>query len=89
MNLVQTIFVNLLRKTADKIESGECGLKDNEMIEISKFIAHQEITEEQVCQLKNISRATLSRKIASGVFPKPHKEAGDKKYFWKDEIIFL
>lgn len=87
MNLLSRKLVgNLLIKIGEKIKNGECGLDDDEIKELSTMILHRKLNLEQVCNEYGFSRATLYRKIQSGEFPKPHKDAGGKEYFWQDEI---
>ena len=70
----------------NKILQDKCELDDLECGELFLALGHRKMDIEQVCHHYDISRATLDRKIKSGEFPEPHKEAGGKKYFWFDEI---
>lgn len=79
-------IAEIFRKVADKIDNGTCGLKPNELNAIASTLIHVEITEEQACHILRCSRTTLSRWVREGKIPPPHKESGDKKYFWEDEI---
>lgn len=84
--LSRKLIGRLVKEAGEKIISGECGLDDEEIIELSKMILHRKLNIEQVCNEYGFSRATLNRKINSGEFPEPHKDPGGKEYFWQDEI---
>lgn len=86
MSMDKQILLSILRDTCARIERNECGLDDEEITEIARILCHHKLTEEQVCNRKHISRATLSRRILSGEYPPPHKEPGGKKYYYWDEI---
>ena len=79
------IIAKLLRQMADKIDSGQCGLDDEEMIAIGSMILHRKINIEQTCQHFGISRATLNRWQQCGKLPPFRKDSGGKDFLWLDE----
>lgn len=87
MNILSRKLIGkLIIESGEKIRDGKCGLDDEELLEIGKLVLHRKLNIEQTCSEYGMSRATLSRKVSSGEFPKPHKDPGGKEYFWQDEI---
>jgi len=87
LNLIKLIS-NALRETADKLDSGNSNLSEDEQCELLAMLTHTALSAEEVCSYLNISRATLTNYIRDGIVPKGRKLRGRKELIWfKDELI--
>ncbi|MBR1834602.1 MAG: hypothetical protein IJ785_03755 [Bacteroidales bacterium] len=87
MNFIKEQFANLLRKTADKIESGNCELNEEQAIEIMKMIAHQPLSKEQAVLYLNMSTSKFDALVKMNKLPKGRKRMGFKEKVWyQDEL---
>lgn len=87
LNLIKLIS-KALRETADKLDSGNSNLSEDEQCELLAMLTHTALSAEEVCSYLNISRATLTNYIRDGVVPKGRKLRGRKELIWfKDELI--
>lgn len=87
LNLIK-LTSNALRETADKLDSGNSNLSEDEQCELLAMLTHTALSAEEVCSYLNISRATLTNYIRDGVVPKGRKLRGRKELIWfKDELI--
>ena len=87
MNL-KYIVSQYLRESADKIINDECGLDENELVELSQCILHIKVNKVQAADFLHISTRTLDRRIESGDLPPGHKEFGSNQLYWyKDELL--
>lgn len=87
MSFITDQFVNLLRRTADKIEAGSCELNEEQAIEIMKLIAHQPMSKEQSAIYLNISTNKFDSLVKSNKLPKGRKRMGFKEKVWyQDEL---
>lgn len=84
--LTNKVIANIFRNFADKIENGTCEVDIDTLTDISNKIIHIKMTAEQTCSYLNVSRATLTRMVADGRVPHPHKDRGENKYWYQDEI---
>lgn len=84
MNLKQ--IANIFRDFADKIESNTCDVDADTLTEIANKMIHIKMTAEQTCSYLRVSRATLTRMVADGRVPIPHKDRGGDKYWYRDEV---
>lgn len=76
----------IFRQIADKIEAGTCEVDDEELTSIANTLIHRKLNAEQMCHYLNVSRSTLTRMVADGRVPNPHKTLGGEKYWWQDEV---
>lgn len=87
-DLIKRTFVKLLKDTADKIESGNCEITEEQAMEITNLISHQPLSREEACNYLNISRNRFNELIDLGKLPKGRKRRGFKELVWyKDELI--
>lgn len=87
MNFIKEQFASLLRKTADKIETGNCELNEEQAIEIMKMIAHQPLSKEQSAIFLNMSISKFDLLIKQNKLPKGRKRMGFKEKVWyQDEL---
>lgn len=79
-------IADIFRKFADKIENGTCAVDIENLHHIANQMIHIKRYSEDMCKDLNCSRATLSRMIIDGRIPLPRKEAGNKEYWYQDEV---
>lgn len=85
--MFKKLISKLLRETADKIDSGNCELTQDEASHIFNSLAHEPLSKEQACDYLNVSRATFDNWIRNGFIPKGKKRKGFNELYWyKDEI---
>lgn len=88
IDVVRKHFVKILRETADKIDSGNSELNEEQAVQIMAIIAHEPISKEEASNLLNISRTKFNNLIDEGKMPKGRKRRGLKELIWyKDEIM--
>ena len=87
MSFISEQFAMLLRRTADKIESGSCELNEEQAIEIMKLIAHQAMSKEQAAIHLNMSTSKFDSLVKLNKLPKGRKRVGFKEKVWyQDEL---
>lgn len=82
----KTAIANIFRQIANRIEEGTCEVDDRELTEIANMLIHRKLNAEQLARHINVSRSTISRMVADGRIPHPHKTLGGDKYWWQDEV---
>lgn len=84
---LKKLFVKLLRETANKIESNNCELSDQEMTDIMGIMSHRVLSKEQACSYLNLSRSRFDDLVREGRIPKGRKRRGFKELIWfEDEL---
>lgn len=77
----------MLREIADKIDSGNCELDDEQAMHIMSTIAHEPMSKDSACSYLNISRSKFDSLVADGKLPSGKKRRGFKEKIWyKDEL---
>lgn len=56
------------------------------LTDIANKMIHIKMTAEQTCSYLGVSRAILTRMVADGRVPHPHKDRGGDKYWYQDEV---
>lgn len=84
--LTNKAIAKIFRQFADKIENGTCDVDEETLSDIANNLIHIKLNAKQVAKYINVSRATVSRMVADGRLPHPHKTAGEDKYWYRDEI---
>lgn len=84
--LTNLAIATIFRQFADKIEKGTCEVDTETLTDIANKMIHIKMTAEQTCSYLGVSRATLTRMVADGRVPHPHKDRGGDKYWYQDEI---
>lgn len=79
-------IARIFREFADKIEQGTCGVDPVTLTTTANMMIHIKMTAEEVAAYLNVSRATITRMIADGRIPNPHKDRGGNKYWYQDEL---
>lgn len=84
---LKKLFIKLLRETANKIESDNCELSDQEMTDIMGIMSHRVLSKEQACSYLNLSRSRFDDLVREGRIPKGRKRRGFKELIWfEDEL---
>lgn len=84
--LTNKVIARIFREFADKIENGTCAVDSETLTDIANKMIHIKLNSEQMCNYLHCSRATLIRMVADGRVPRPHKTAGEDKYWYQDEV---
>ena len=90
MKVLTKLLSNELRKLANKLDSGNCELNDEEAMDLLKVIAHESMSKDQACSYLNISRSRFDELVKEGKLPKGRKVRGFKELrFYKDELMVM
>lgn len=84
--LTNKAIASIFRSIADKIENNTCETDIHTLTEIANNLIHVKLNAEQLCHYLNVSRSTITRMVADGRIPHPHKTLGGEKYWWQDEV---
>lgn len=85
---LRKVVTSYLRDSANKIDSGECGLEESEIIYLAQSILHIKVNKSQAANFLGISTRTLDRRIMSGEIPQGKKDLGSNSLYWfKDELL--
>ena len=86
-NFLKRAVTKLLRETADKIDSGNCELNEEQAMDIMSVLSHEVLSKEQACNYLNLSRSRFDDLVRTGKIPKGRKRRGFKELIWfKDEL---
>lgn len=84
--LTNSVIARIFRDFANKIKNGTCEVDVETLTDIANKMIHIKMTAEQTCSHLGVSRATLTRMVADGRVPHPHKDRGGDKYWYQDEV---
>lgn len=77
-----------LRSIADKIDSGNCELSEQQAMDIMSVISHEVLSKDEACSYLNVSRAKFDNLVLEGKLPRGKKRRGFKELFWyRDELV--
>lgn len=77
-----------LRSIADKIDSDNCELNEQQAMDIMSVISHEVLSKDEACSYLNISRAKFDNLVLEDKLPRGKKRRGFKELFWyKDELV--
>lgn len=86
-NTISKWVSKMLREIADKIDSGNCEIDEEQAIHIMSTIGHEVMSKDSACSYLNISRSKFDSLVADGKLPKGKKRRGFKELVWfKDEL---
>lgn len=86
-NFLKKAVVKLLKETADKIDSGNCELNEEQAMDIMSVLGHEVLSKDEACSYLNLSRSRFGDLIREGIIPKGRKRRGFKELIWyKDEL---
>ena len=82
------LLAKYLKDAAEKIDSNDCELTEEEMLDIARVVAHESMSKEQACRyLGDMSRRKFDYLVKDGTIPKGRKVTGYKELRWyKDEL---
>lgn len=87
MQAAKRLIVKLLRSTADKIDSGNCELSEDEVVALMKNLAHIAMSKEEASIYLGLSRSRFDDYVRKGKLPKGKKRMGFKELVWyRDEL---
>lgn len=86
---LKKLLIKLLRETANKIESNNCELSDQEMTDIMGIMSHRVLSKEQACSYLNLSRSRFDDLVREGRIPKGKKRRGFKELIWFEDELGL
>lgn len=86
---LKKLLIKLLRETANKIESNNCELSDQEMTDIMGIMSHRVLSKEQACSYLNLSRSRFDDLVREGRIPKGRKRRGFKELIWFEDELSL
>ena len=86
-SFIKKHFVNLLRKTAEDIDAGNCVIDEEQAIDIIKLISHKPMSKEQSAIYLNLSTSRFDSLVRELKLPKGKKRLGFKEKVWyQDEL---
>lgn len=86
---LKKLLIKLLRETANKIESNNCELSDQEMTDIMGIMSHRVLSKEEACSYLNLSRSRFDDLVREGRIPKGKKRRGFKELIWFEDELGL
>lgn len=84
---ITKLIVNLLRETADKIDSGNCELSEEEQSDILSVLSHKTLSKEQACKFLNLRRSRFDDLVRLGTIPRGRKRRGYKELIWYEDEL--
>ena len=84
---ITKLIVKLLREAADKIETGNCELSEEEQSDILSVIAHRSLSKEEACNFVNLSRSQFDNLVRQGRLPRGRKLRGRKELIWYEDEL--
>ncbi len=86
-NIIAKWVSKTFREIADKIDSGNCEIDDEQAMHIMSTIGHEVMSKDSACSYLNISRSKFDSLVADGKLPRGKKRRGFKELVWfKDEL---
>lgn len=86
-NFLRKAVTKVLRETADKIDSGNSELSEEQAMDIMSVLTHEVLSKDSACSYLNLSRSRFDDLVREGVIPKGKKRRGFKELIWyKDEL---
>jgi hypothetical protein len=86
-NFLRKAVTKVLRETADKIDSGNSELNEEQAMDIMSVLTHEVLSKDSACSYLNLSRSRFDDLVREGVIPKGKKRRGFKELIWyKDEL---
>lgn len=86
-NFLKRVVTKLLRETADKIDSGNCELNEEQAMDIMSVLGHEVLSKDEACSYLNLSRSRFDDLVREGKIPRGRKRRGFKELcFYKDEL---
>lgn len=83
MKTIKRFIASLLKSTADKIESDNCALTEQQAIDIFRLLGDEIMSKEQSISFLDISRSKFDSLVDEKKIPKGRKIRGFKEFSWK------
>lgn len=80
--MIQKLLAQELRFVADKLDSGNCNITEQDALEIFDNLANVSMSKEEAASLLNMPVSTFDKKVASGQLPQSHKRKGLTERLW-------
>ena len=87
MLALKRMIAKLLREAADKIDSGNCELSEEEAMEIMSAVAHKALSKEEACLFLNLRRSRFDDLVREGRIPRGRKRRGRKELIWYEDEL--
>ena len=81
------LLTKLLRDTADKIDSGNCELTEEESMDILSILSHKVLSKEQACSFVGLQQSQFNNLMAANKLPKGRKRKGFKELVWYEDEL--
>ena len=81
-NFLKRVVTKLLRETADKIDSGNCELNEEQAMDIMSVLGHEVLSKDEACSYLNLSTSRFDDLVREGKIPKGKKRRGFKELIW-------
>lgn len=89
-NFISKYVSKALREVADKIDSGNCELTEEQAMDVMSVVGHEVLSKDQACSYLNLSRSRFDDLVREGKLPKGRKRRGFKElFFYKDELSVM
>ena len=90
--MIAQLLTKLLRNIADKIDSGNSNMTDEELLSaletLEQYDTTARLSKDQSCSFLNISRSTFDALVRAGEIPRGKKIRGFKELFWtKSDLL--
>lgn len=86
-NFIKSAVAKLLREVANKIDSGNCELSEDQAMDSISALSHEVLSKDEACGYLNISRSRFDDLVREGIIPRGRKRRGFKELiFYKDEL---
>lgn len=80
--LYRNLVATTLKRWASDIESGQCKMAADEMVDLVSHVAAEEMSKEDAAHYLNMQRSNFDTKIANGEAPHGRKVRGFKELRW-------
>lgn len=81
------LIVKLMREYADKIETGNCELSEDEQTNILSILSHRVLSKEDACKRLNLQRSRFDDLVRLGKIPRGRKRTGFKELVWYEDEL--
>lgn len=81
------LLTKLLRDTADKIDSGNCELTEEESMDVLSVLSHKVLSKEQACNFVGLQQSQFNNLMAANKLPKGRKRKGFKELVWYEDEL--
>ena len=84
---ITKLLVKLMREVADKIETGNCELSDEEQNDLLSVLSHRVLSKEQACEYLNLRRSRFDDLVRLGKIPRGRKRKGFSELVWYEDEL--